>query len=130
MKIRSEISEIRKASSKIIEEVKDHVLNEEIIFDIRLSAEEALRNAIQHGNKDRIDLPVNISYSVDDKILEIVIEDKGEGFDYKSVPDPTTGENILKTSGRGVFLIHKLMDEVHYNDKGNRIRMVKYLRRE
>lgn len=127
--IPSRIDEIRKTSSRIIDALKDYDLDEGTIFDIRLSTEEALRNAIQHGNKGKEDLPVNISFTVDNKILEIIIEDNGKGFDYRKVPDPTTDENILRTCGRGIYLIHNLMDEVHYNDKGNKIRMVKYLRR-
>ena len=126
--IPSDISCIKEVISKVIDSVKDRNLDSGAMFDIRLSAEEAIRNAIQHGNKNKKELPVNIKFNVDEKSLELIIEDKGEGYDYRHIPDPTTDKNILKTCGRGVYLIHKLMDEVHYNDKGNTIRMIKYLK--
>ncbi len=127
IKIVSEVPEIRKTSSKIIDFLKSYNLDEGIIFDIRLCTEEALRNAMKHGNKGKKDKPVLVSYSFDKEKLEITIEDSGSGFEYKKIPDPTTEENILKASGRGVYLIQKLMDEVHFNDRGNRICMVKYI---
>lgn len=122
--------EIKKVSFKILDALKSYNLDEEMVFDIRLSTEEALRNAMQHGNKGKKELSVDVSYAICPDALEITIEDKGGGFDYKSVPDPTTEENILRNSGRGVYLINKLMDEVHFNSRGNKIRMVKYLRRQ
>jgi len=126
----SEADEIKKVSAKIIDALKIYKLDEETVFDIKLSTEEALRNAMQHGNKNNEKLPIEVSFAVDNSVLEITIEDRGEGFDYKNTPDPTTDKNILRTCGRGVFLIHKLMDEVQYNEKGNRIRMVKRLRKK
>ena len=57
----------------------------------------------------------------------IEIEDEGAGYVPDKVPDPTKEENLLVDRGRGVFLIHKLMDEVKYNDKGNKIIMTKYI---
>ena len=128
--IPSKAKEIKKLSSKIIATLVPYNLDKEIVFDIRLSTEEALRNAMHHGNKNREDLPVEVSFSVAKGVLEITVEDKGEGFDYKNLPNPTTDKNILRTCGRGVFLIHKMMDEVYYNDKGNKVRMVKHLRRK
>ena len=55
------------------------------------------------------------------------MEDEGSGFDPEKVPDPTVEENMLKYGGRGVYLIKRLMDEVEYNDRGNRVKMVKYI---
>ena len=53
------------------------------------------------------------------------IEDEGEGFDVDTIPDPLDPENLFKTSGRGVLFIYNIMDEVQYNDRGNRLTMVK-----
>lgn len=123
----SEISYIRKASQKVLHALGRKRLNASILFDIRLCVEEAVRNAIVHGNELDKKLPVRIRYSFDDKRFEIVVEDKGRGFNYKKVPDPTTEKNIWRGGGRGVYLINYLMDEVEYSDKGNIIKMVKYL---
>lgn len=57
--------------------------------------------------------------------VEYVVEDEGPGFDSASLPDPTSADNMLETSGRGVWLIRTFMDEVEYNEKGNRLTMVK-----
>ncbi|MET0753027.1 MAG: ATP-binding protein, partial [Pyrinomonadaceae bacterium] len=53
------------------------------------------------------------------------IEDEGEGFDVQSIPDPRNPENLFKTSGRGVLFIYNIMDEVKYNERGNRLTMIK-----
>ena len=127
LKISSDIKEVKVVSAEITGSLKDRGLSDDAIFDIRLSIEEALCNAIKHGNKNNTSLPVEVSYSVDNDKLEIVIEDKGEGFELKNVPGPTSDENILKTSGRGVYLIQQFMDKVEYNEMGNRVHMIKYL---
>lgn len=126
--IPSNIKNIRSVSSKIVELLIERKVNKSIIFDIRLSVEEAILNAIEHGNKNNEDLNINISFSIDGTKAEIAVEDQGAGFDHISLPDPTTDENILRSHGRGIYLIHKLMDKVQYNDKGNRVRLIKYLR--
>lgn len=125
LKIPSDISCVGRTSGEIIEFVKPYGLTETDIFNVRLSVEEALRNAIEHGNKSNKALPVEVEYCVRDNKLEVTVEDKGNGFDFKKLPDPTEGENMLRESGRGIFLIKRLMDEVTFNRKGNRIVMKK-----
>jgi len=56
--------------------------------------------------------------------LEARITDQGGGFDPSAVPDPTEGENILKSGGRGLYLMRQLLDEVSYNDRGNQVTLV------
>ena len=56
---------------------------------------------------------------------EVFAEAKGEGFDVNNVPDPRDPQNLLKTSGRGVLFIYNIMDEVKYNERGNRLTMIK-----
>lgn len=97
-------------------------------FDIKLCMEEALINAVKHGNRNNKNLPIKINYSISSRKFKASIEDCGSGFDYKCLPDPTTKENLLNTSGRGVYLIKHLMDEVSFNKTANRITMVKYLK--
>ncbi len=119
---------IKKIISRIVDILVERRINKSIIFDVRLSAEEALLNAIEHGNKRRKGLLVEASFSIDDKQLELVIKDKGSGFDKIALPDPTKDNNILRSHGRGVYLIHKLMDKVEYSRKGNAVKLIKYLK--
>ena len=127
MQIPSDLKYVRSLSVKVIGALAPLALDESTILDIKLAIEEAVTNAILHGNRSCQDLPVTITFSVNKKRLQISVADKGDGFDYRNLPKPTQDENLTKTQGRGLFLIHHVMDKVHFNDKGNRIRMVKYL---
>ena len=127
IKIPSEIKNIRKVSARIMEGLAQYELGEDSLFDIRLCIEEAVRNAIVHGNRLNKKLRVKIDYWVDDEKLNVEVEDEGLGFDPLKIPDPKKNSNMLKESGRGVFLIKRLMDKVDFNQKGNKIRMEKRL---
>jgi len=100
-------------------------LDEDSLFDIRLCVEEAMRNAIVHGNLSDKRKSVKVSLEAAKGKVTIEVEDEGKGFDPGLLPDPRAGDNIMKAAGRGVHLIKKLMDEAEFNETGNRIRMVK-----
>jgi CheY-like chemotaxis protein/anti-sigma regulatory factor (Ser/Thr protein kinase) len=120
------------------------------VFRVGVALSEALLNAIYHGNLEvdpelreqdpqeyrkalreqarlapyrdrRIDVHVEMA----DAEVRFTVRDEGPGFDYSKRPDPTDPENILKLSGRGLFLIHSFMDRVSHNETGNEITMVK-----
>ncbi|MGQ9631797.1 MAG: response regulator [bacterium] len=95
------------------------------LLSLPLVLEEALLNAVIHGNKRDPKKNVYINCNVTSQNLEIVIRDEGEGFNPKEVADPTKSDNILKGTGRGIFIMRSYMDEVSYNEKGNELRMVK-----
>ena len=97
------------------------------MFDIRLALEEALVNAVKYGNKCDRNKKVSVRTFIDEAAVTIEVKDEGEGFDFEHIADPTEDNNIEKLSGRGVFLIKNIMDEVHFFDKGSKIRMVKRL---
>ena len=90
-----------------------------------IALDEAFVNAVKHGNKFDADKIVRISVEVSPTEARFTIEDEGEGFNVAEIPDPTDPENLFKTSGRGVLIIHNIMDEVKYNERGNRLTMVK-----
>lgn len=90
-----------------------------------VALDEAFVNAVKHGNKFDFQKLVRITAEVSKQEAKFTIEDEGEGFDVTSIPDPLDPENLLKTSGRGVLFIYNIMDEVKYNDRGNRLTMVK-----
>lgn len=90
-----------------------------------IALDEAFVNAVKHGNKFDANKIVRVSAEVSTKEARFTVEDEGEGFDVSAIPDPTNPENLFKTSGRGVLIIHNIMDEVKYNERGNRLTMVK-----
>jgi serine/threonine-protein kinase RsbW len=90
-----------------------------------VALDEAFVNAVKHGNKFDVDKLVRIIADVSRGEARFTIEDEGEGFDVNSIPDPLDPQNLFKTSGRGVLFIYNIMDEVKYNERGNRLTMVK-----
>ena len=90
-----------------------------------VALDEAFVNAVKHGNKFDAKKLVRITADVTQAEARFTIEDEGEGFDVNSIPDPLDPENLFKTSGRGVLFIYNIMDEVKYNERGNRLTMVK-----
>ena len=68
---------------------------------------------------------MRVTAEVSNKEARFTIEDEGEGFDVNAIPDPLDPENLFKASGRGVLFIYNIMDEVKYNERGNRLTMVK-----
>ncbi|QQS37390.1 MAG: ATP-binding protein [Ignavibacteriales bacterium] len=93
----------------------DLKVDEEKIPGILLAVTEATTNAIIHGNKCDASKSVKISARVENKDLLISIKDEGHGFDPGKVPDPTKPENLLKDSGRGLYLMRVYMDDLKYN---------------
>ncbi len=90
-----------------------------------VALDEAFVNAVKHGNRFDTQKLVRITAEVSKQEARFTIEDEGEGFDVAKVPDPLDPENLFKTSGRGVLFIYNIMDEVIYNERGNRLTMVK-----
>jgi len=103
---------------------KSGVVNTES-SNLFVALDEAFVNAVKHGNKFDATKLVRISAEVSTKEARFTIEDEGEGFNIAEIPDPTDMENLFKASGRGVLIIHNVMDEVRYNERGNRLEMVK-----
>lgn len=127
--IRSHLNEVYAFIQDILKLLNSSGVDKSTSFNIRLCLEEALINAIKHGNKGNENLPITIQYSISGNEFKISIEDCGKGFDHKNLDDPTRKENLLKTKGRGVYLIKRLMDVVSFNKTGNIITMVKYLKK-
>ena len=99
---------------------------EEEVMKVELALQEGLANAIRHGCKNDPTKKVQCSVTFDAKgEVVIVIRDPGPGFDVAAVPNPLEGTNVLKSSGRGVFLINQLMDTVEFSDGGRRVLMTK-----
>jgi serine/threonine-protein kinase RsbW len=90
-----------------------------------IALDEAFANAVKHGNKGDVSKIVRITADLSAREARFTIEDEGEGFRVTEIPDPRDPANLFKASGRGVLLIYNIMDEVMYNDRGNRLTMIK-----
>ena len=94
---------------------KDLGLNEEQLATLLLAVTEATTNAIIHANKCDKSKLVTVDVNVQNSKLIIKVIDEGKGFDPSQIPDPTQPENILKDSGRGMYLMKVYMDDLKYN---------------
>src|SRR5688572_33394592 len=103
--IPSDYLEGRAVQRRILELVEKHHFGEEAMFALKLALEEALINAIKHGNKLDKNKRVQVQARVTDEQAEIEIEDEGPGFERASVPDPTAAENLERLHGRGILLM-------------------------
>lgn len=125
VKIPSDPTEARKIQEAIEEALKSHRYCERDIFGIRLALEEALVNAIKHGNQLDRTKQVRIAYKVAEDRFDVLVGDEGPGFDPNDLPDPTAVENLERPCGRGVMLMRHYMTVVDYRDRGNTVCMSK-----
>jgi serine/threonine-protein kinase RsbW len=93
-------------------------------FKLRVALSEALANAIIYGNRNNSDKSVEVKVVVTSQTVEVYVSDEGDGFNPADIPNPTLPEGLEQTSGRGLFLIREMVDEVRFNEKGNSICMM------
>ena len=117
-KLESRIENLRKVEKLVDDLSTEYNISADIYGNILIAALEAANNAILHGNKLDENKVVNINIVKDEKSLKIRVDDEGDGFDYKNVPDPTAPENIQNINGRGIFLMEKLSDSLEYSRNG------------
>ena len=89
-------------------------LDESDSDDLGIVTTELVNNAIHHGNKNDPTKKVHLLFIVDSEKIELRIKDEGNGFDPKKLKDPLAPENLFSESGRGIFLIRNLMDELDF----------------
>ena len=104
-------------------------LDEDQRFHITMAVREAAVNAVLHGNEYDPERLIDVVFENTGTDLIFTIADQGRGFDPNHVPDPLAPENLLRGTGRGIFLIRSLMDEVHFRqlDPGTELTLVKHL---
>lgn len=115
-----------RVADALLDQLQARGYSEVTVFAVRLAVEEALNNAIRHGNRLDPEKKAELVYEVTDECVDIRVSDEGPGFDFHQVPDPTLDENLDKPTGRGLMLMRAYMDVVEYNDKGNELHMVKF----
>jgi serine/threonine-protein kinase RsbW len=121
------IENIRIVESFIENTKEKFSIDDDIYGNILVAVTESVNNAITHGNKLNKNKNVYLSVEPEDSELRFVIEDEGEGFDYRNLPDPTDPENLMKTSGRGIYLMKHLSDEVIFSNNGKKVELVFYM---
>ena len=94
-------------------------------INIPLACDEAITNAIIHGNRSDPEKKVSIQIYISASRIKVRIKDQGEGFDAAAVADPTEGANLLRPSGRGVYLMRSIMDVVEYKENGRVLELEK-----
>lgn len=116
------IRDVEEAVAELLEQAE---FSENDIFAVRLALDEAMANAIKHGNLYDATKKVSVKYRLEEDGIVIVVADQGEGFDYEDLPDPTAPDRLELPSGRGLLLMYSYMDSVSFNERGNEVTMVK-----
>jgi len=124
IKIKSQVKSLRIVENAIEEVTNKIGITQDNYGKILVSTLEAVNNAILHGNQSLAEKTVDIEISFKNNELKIKVTDEGIGFIPEMVPDPTVPENIELLSGRGVFLMSRLADEIKYSKKGNTVTMI------
>ena len=123
--IKSQAEQVNEVCQQILDELQKKDYSSDDIFGVHLALEEALVNAVKHGNNNDPAKKVVIEYSVTNQKLEVNITDEGTGFKPCSIPDPRCCDNVYKFGGRGLLLMREFMDFVEYNKEGNTVHMVR-----
>lgn len=123
--IASDPIEGRMVVAQLLEELERQEWNDSDVFAVHLALEEALVNAIKHGNRKDPSKIVSVSCRMKPDRIQIRITDEGDGFDPLSVPDPTEEENLEVPSGRGLMLMRCYMTSLEFNKTGNCVMMEK-----
>jgi serine/threonine-protein kinase RsbW len=125
VKVPSSLAEVRRIQDDIEAMLSANAFGESDLFAVKLAVEEALVNAIKHGNQMDPDKMVRVRYWVKDEQFQIHISDQGPGFNPAELPDPTDDWNLEKPCGRGVLLIKSFMTTVDFLGCGNEVVMTK-----
>ena len=124
----SHIEAVADAAVAVTDFIRNCGVSEEAAFGVEMAVREAVTNAMVHGNQEDESKSVEVIFNCHASELEVEVRDQGEGFDPATVPDPTNAENLLKTSGRGIFLMRTFMDQIEWVNRpegGTMVRMTK-----
>ena len=130
LKFPSRIEAVGEAAAAVSEFMNRLGIAEDVAFGVDMAVREAVTNAVVHGNKLDNAKVVELKLRNTPAAFEITVRDQGTGFNPNDVPDPTKDENVLRTSGRGIFFMRNFMDEVDWAadpQGGTNVRMIKKL---
>ena len=126
----STLESVDSAEELALEEAERAGVAEDDLHKIAMAVRESMVNAVVHGNRYNAHKKVRVSVSKGPRQFVVKIADEGDGFDYEHLPDPLAEENLLRHSGRGIFLIKAFMDEFQVrrlDPAGTEVTLVKYL---
>lgn len=109
---------------RLIDDIKTrHNISEDCFGNMLVAVTEAVTNAIYHGNKSDPKKYIEIKYKIEKDKVKFYVSDEGAGFDYYNLPDPTAPENLEKPSGRGIFLMKHLADQIIFSRNGSLVEL-------
>ena len=115
-------------TEKFIENlIREFEIEKGLQGNVTLAVVEAVNNSILFGNKENPEKLVRLTAVKGTKKVVIIVEDEGEGFDFTKIPDPTTPDNLMKTTGRGLYLMIHLTDELLFAKNGAKVIMTFFL---
>lgn len=123
--IPSTLVDAKKPETPILTEVSACGYDEDATFAIKLALEEAMTNAVRHGNRNDASKRITVRYAVTPEVVVICVRDEGPGFQPDCVPDPTQPDRLSLPCGRGIMLMKAYMTDVEYRCDGREVRMVK-----
>jgi len=126
-KLPTDLNKVNPFIEQTFQKILDLIGANEEIFKVKLALEEALTNAMRHGNALEPGRLVKVRIKAGPKQISLDVHDEGKGFDLQSLPDPTRTDNVARPSGRGVFLMRSMMDKVEFYDNGSGVKMFKKL---
>ena len=124
----SRLEAVEDAATAAAEAIGRSGLAEDAGFGIDMAVREAVANAIRHGNQQDETKTVEVTFTTSTDAFTVEVRDEGSGFTPESVPDPTAVDNLLKSSGRGIFFMRNFMDLVEWSSPpggGTLVRMTK-----
>lgn len=125
IEVPSTLRDAKKPEEVILREVQKHGYDEDATFAIKLALEEAMTNAVKHGNGNDRSKKVTVRYCVTAEQTLILVRDEGPGFQPKNVPDPTTPDRLSLPNGRGIMLMRAYLTDLSYSDCGREVCLIK-----
>jgi serine/threonine-protein kinase RsbW len=123
--ISSDLNEGRHVQDIIEAQLRQQRYEDKEVFAIRLALDEAIVNAIKHGNQMDPTKRVHVRFRILTERFDVVITDEGPGYNPEEIPDPLAAENLERPSGRGLFLMRHYMSEIIVHPPGNRLSLSK-----
>ncbi len=123
--IKSNMQQAEIPKRAVLMEVERCRFCEEARFAIKLALEEALCNAVRHGNRNDASKKVTVRYAVTPEMAVVIVRDEGSGFIPDEIPDPTSVDRLPRPDGRGIMLLRAYMDKVEFRDHGREVYFMK-----
>lgn len=125
IRVPNDLRSAKEPEEKILTELERSGYSADTVFAVKLALEEAMTNAVKHGNRNDPGKAIVVRYFVGERHTVVMVRDQGSGFCPSAVPDPTESENLERPNGRGIMLMQSYMSKVWYNPCGNEVWMMK-----